>query len=48
MPEITDTTIKRKHKEFDERIKAVLAEVREENKPKVSMMDTFKNFIKRK
>ena len=48
MPEITDETIKRKHKEFDKRIKTVLEEVRNQDKPKVSMIDTFKGFITRK
>lgn len=48
MPEITDETIKRKHKEFDKRIKAILDEARNENSPKISMMDTFKKFITRK
>ena len=48
MPEITDETIKRKHKEFDKRIKDVLEEVRGENKPKISMMDTFRKFFTRK
>ena len=48
MPQITDETIKRRHKEFDKRIKAILEEVRGENKPRISMMDTFKRFITRK